>query len=160
MPEYPFGVDELNKELEEEFDFNPEDTLDEEDFEELKEASLERSFFPITTLICAILKDFTDIFSLGILGTFINIIAWAVIRLYVIKRPNYIKRRLNRRYIGTIITEFIPLVNIFPSWTYFVWRAYSMEHKRLDQIFTAMEKIALTKAQAPPILTKIAERNL
>ena len=142
MPnQYPFGLSDLNKELEEEFE--PGEELEEEDFEEIKTEIPKRPSFPTITLIFAILKDFGDLVTLGILGTITNIIAWIVIRLYLFKKVGFIKRALYRQYIFALILEFIPFINMIPQWTIFVLRAYAKEHKKIDQILTAIEKLII-----------------
>ncbi len=142
MPDqYPFELSDLNKELEEELE--PGEELEEEDFEEIKIEVPTSPSFPIGTLIVAIIKDAIDIFSLGILGTFTNIIAWIVLWLYVRKRMGFIKRRLYRKFITRLLAEFTPFVNMFPWWTFFVLRAHATEREKLNQILTTIEKLII-----------------
>ena len=142
MPnQYLFGLSDLNKELEEEFE--PGEELEEEDFEEIKTGTLKQSSFPIITLIFAILKDFIDLVTLGILGLITNIIAWIVISFYLSGKVGFIKRWLYRRYIFALILELIPFINMIPQWTIFVLRAHATEHKKIDQILTAIEKLII-----------------
>lgn len=136
---YSFSLGELNKKLEDEFGF--EEGLEEEDLEEMQAGELKQSSFPTIPLAFAVLKDFVDLVSLGAIGTLINVLAWIVIRLYLFRKVGFIKKWLYRRYIFTLILEFIPFINCIPQWTIFVLRAYATEKKRINQIFTAIEEL-------------------
>lgn len=139
--QYPFELSDLNKELEDEFE--PGEELEEEDFEEIKTETPNRPSFPIITLTFAISKDFIDLVSLGLLGTFTNIIAWLVIRFYLLGKMGFMKRYLYKKYIFTLILEYLPFVNMIPQWTIFVLRAHATEYKKINQILTAIEKLIL-----------------
>jgi len=139
--EYPFNLSELNKELKDEFKMSEE--LEEEDFEELKVNLPKKPSFPVMTFCFALLKDFIDIVSLGIIGTIVNILAWIVISFYLFRKVSFIKRYLYRKFIFTLILEFIPFINMIPQWTIFVLRAYAKEKKNIDQILTAIEKLLI-----------------
>jgi hypothetical protein len=142
MPnQYPFELSDLNKELEGEFD--PGEELDDEDFEEIKAELPKRSSFPVRVFICALIKDLLDIASLGLLGTFFNIILWIIITKYLWGKIGFIKKWMYRRYIFTRILEFIPWINMIPQNTIFVLRGYAKEKKQIDKVLTAIEKLII-----------------
>jgi len=152
MPNYNFGVEELNNELGDELEG---EEFTNEDFEELKVEGLpKKSSFPVMVLTLAVLKDFFDLVSLGLLGILTNIIVWIAIRIYLLKKVGFIKRWLYKKYIFTIILEFIPFVSMIPQWTFFVLRAYAKENKHVDAVLEAVERLLLREAGAP----KIAQR--
>jgi hypothetical protein len=154
MPEdYPFSVEELNQELADEL--GPGEELQIEDFEEIKIEGLpERPSFPIMVFILAVLKDFTDLLSFGLLGVLTNIIAWIAIRMYLFRKVGFIKRWLYKRYVFTLILEFIPFISMIPQWTIFVLRGYAKEKKRVDEVLTAVERLLLKEAGAPEIFER------
>lgn len=161
MPnQYPFSLSDLNNELEGEFE--PGEELGEGDFEELKANPPKRPSFPVLTFCFALFIDFAFIISLfvslGILGSIINIIAWIVIRLYLFRKVGFIKRWLYRRFIFTLIVKFIPIINGVPQWTIFVLRARAMEHKKIDKILTAIEKLIIRSATGGGLKSKALER--
>ena len=139
--EYSFELSDLNKELEGNFEIGEE--LEGEDFEELKVSPPKRPSFPIFIFICAVAKDILDIISLGLLGTFTNIIVWIIIRLWLFRKVNFIQRMLYRRYVFAWIIEFIPFFNWIPQWSIFVLRAHATEYKKIDQILTAIEGLII-----------------
>lgn len=141
-PGYPFELSDLNKELEDEW--GPGEELDEDDFDELKtEGVSKKPSFPVLTFGFALIKDFVDIVSLGTLGIFLNIIAWIVIRMYLFKKMGFMKRYLYKKYIFTLILEYIPFISMIPQWTIFVLRAHAAEHKKIDQILTSIENLII-----------------
>jgi hypothetical protein len=138
---FSFQLADLNRELEGEFP--PGQELDESDFEQIKLGDLRRPSFPATTFLCAAIKDSIDIASLGWLGTLTNGAMWIIIKKYLWGKTNFIKRRLYRRYIFTVILEFVPWINTFPQNTFFVLRSYATEKKEIDRVLTAVEKLIL-----------------
>lgn len=135
--QYPFGLSELNKEL----GWEGEEALAENDIEEIKANLPQRPSFPIFTFFCALLKDFIDIASLGILGIFTNIIIWIVISVYLWGKVGFVKKLLYRRIIFVIILEFIPFINMIPQWSVFVLRGYFGERKKVNQVLEAIESL-------------------
>ena len=130
-------LSELNKEL------GVGEELTEEDLIELENVPKKETPFPIFTLIFAILKDLIDFLTFGFIGTITNIVAWIVIRLYLFKKINFIKRFLYKRFILTYILEYVPFINIFPFWTFFVLRAYATEKGKINQVLNTIEKIIM-----------------
>ncbi len=142
MPvQYSFDVSDLNKELEDTFE--PGEELEEEDFEELKVNPPKTPSFPFFVFTIALIKDFVDLPTLGILGIFTNIFAWIVIRIYIFRKVNFVKRWMYRRYIFTFILEFIPFINMIPQNTIFVLRAYAKEKKQINAVLEKLENLII-----------------
>ena len=144
MPQiFNFNVNNLNKELE--YEMEPGQELEEEDFEELQARMPQRPSFPTGVFLVALAKDSIDIFSVlftfGLLGTIVNIFAWIILRIWLMGKVSFIKQRLYRKFIGRVVWEFVPLLNIVPWWTIFVFRAYALENETLNKIFGAVERL-------------------
>lgn len=140
---FNFNVNDLNRELE--YEMEPGQELEEEDFEEIKASVPQKTTFPTGVFLVAVAKDFIDIFSViftfGLLGTIVNIFAWIILRLWLMGKVGFIKRRLYRKFIGRLVWEFVPLLNIVPWWTIFVLRAYAIENEEVDKILSAIERL-------------------
>lgn len=144
MPnQYPFGVSELNKELKDELEIGEE--LGEEDFEEIRINLPTRPSFPIHIFTLALIKDISDIYSVGLLGTFTNIIAMLVIRLWLFGKVGFIQKYLYKRFIFALILEFIPFINVIPQWSFFVWKGHFKERKRIDKILESIAKLIIQR---------------
>lgn len=135
--QHSFGANELNNEL----GWEGDEALTEDDIEELKINPPKRPPFPILVLLFALVKDFSDIISLGLLGIFTNIIGWFVIRIYLFGKVGFIKKILYRRFIFTFILEFFPFINMIPQWSVFVVRGYFSEIKKIDQVLETIESL-------------------
>jgi len=136
--DHPFTLEDLNRELENVTPVGEE--LQQEDFEEIIAKPPKRSSFPYFILTIAVLKDFFDLISLGFFGIILNIFAFIALRIWLLGKVGFMKRYLYRRYIFTLILEFIPFINMIPQWTIFVLRGHAKENKKIDEILTVMEK--------------------
>ncbi|MEK7175016.1 MAG: hypothetical protein AAB722_01610 [Patescibacteria group bacterium] len=123
--------------------------LEEEDIENAKINRPEKSDFPWLTVFLAVFKDISDIpgelLTFGLWGTVTNIIAAIVIFIYLYGRVGFVKKRLYRKYIFTVIIEFIPFINWIPQNAFFVMRAHATENEKLDKLFNYLENLAKGK---------------
>ena len=134
-----------------------EEELTEEDREEISARAPKRPSFPVFIFSLAIFKDLGDLVSLGFLGLITNIFAAIAIRLWLMGKMGFIKRKLYKRMIIPFVLGFIPFANyIVPEWTVFVVRAHLQEYKKIDSILNAMESALQTlTAQRTPHRTEI-----
>ncbi len=147
--DYPFGLEELNKEMGDELE--PGEELSDEDFEEIKIEGLPsgRPSFPLITFTSSALIDVFNIFTLGFLGIITGVIAIIIIRIYLIGKYGFIKRWVWKRAMMRLGVKSIPVLGPFLlSWSFFVLRAHSKNYKRIDQILTAAEKLIIEGARA------------
>jgi len=71
----------------------------------------------IVTLLLSLFKDFSDILDLGTLGTIINIPVTIALFITFWGMGQTIRKFVIKRFIGAIILEFIPFLNIIPLYT-------------------------------------------
>lgn len=118
------------------------DGLTQEDLDDIEIRPPRRPHFPVFIFSLALLKDFGDVVSLGLLGTITNFLVSGIIWLWLIPKSSFIKKRLYKKIIFPVILEFIPFLDAFPATTFFVLRAHLMEYKKIDRIIKILEKIA------------------
>lgn len=71
----------------------------------------------IVTLLLSLFKDFSDVLDLGTLGTVINLPVTIALFITFWGLGNRIRKLVIRRFIGAIILETIPFLNIVPVYT-------------------------------------------
>lgn len=119
--------------------------ITEEELEKIKEGEIEEPVFPYMVFTAAIIKDLIDIVelfgivTLGLIGTTINIFMAPIIYTYVAKNLSLSKKKLYKRLIGKALAEFIPILSSFSFWTFFVWRAYKGEKRRMEKAINFLE---------------------
>ncbi len=142
MPqEYPFGFEDLNKELEDELE--PGEEFTQEDWDEIEIRGVpKRPSFPFLTFVFAVLLDVVNLFGLGFLGIITGIIAIVMVRMYLIGKYNFIKRWMWKKALLRLGIKSIPILGPFLlSWSFFILRAHSKNYERIDKILTAIEKL-------------------
>ena len=106
-------------------------------------------------LALAIIKDFVDIASIeigGLAGSLLNIaVTWALFTATVLQGSYIIKfiiKKMWKWLASSAIAEFIPIINIFPSWTISVllmWRAVKKkireDQAKMDAVIEDMESL-------------------
>jgi hypothetical protein len=113
----------------------------EEDIEEVKINPPERPEFPFLIFMLALFKDIADWVTLGIGGTIINIIAVPIMFFYLSGKVGFVKKRLYKKYVFTMILEFIPFINFIPQNTIFVVRGYLSEIEQVEKILGFLENL-------------------
>ena len=140
---------ELNEALGPDGDFSDDETI------EIHGKGLQSPSFPAGVFLCALIKDLLDIFgylftfaTLGFLGIIIipilwslNIIIWLMLSTWLSGKVGSVKRTLYRRFIYSIIFEFI--AGFIPWWTIFVLIAHGKEKETTAKILAVFEKLAL-----------------
>ena len=147
--EFSFSAEDLNQELEDEL--NSGEEFSAEDVEELKIEGVpkHRPSFPLVTFASAVLIDTVNIFTGGFVGIITGIIAFILVRIYLIGKYGSIKRWIWRRALIRLGVKSIPVLGaLLLSWSWFVWRAHAKNYKRIDQVLRAVEQLLLKKAKA------------
>jgi type IV secretory pathway TrbL component len=140
--EYPFQLQDLNRELESEIEEG--DEIDEEDFEEIKRKAPEPPSFPIATVILALLIDTVKLFTFGFLGIVTALAGFILVRIYLMGKMSFMKRFLYRKTVVAAAKNLIPVVGAFlGSWTWLILRAYGKQKERTGQIIDAVERLIL-----------------
>lgn len=120
--------------------------LTEEEIEGVRNGDIKEPIFPTMVFTAAILKDFIDIiellgvFTFGIIGSIMNVFMVPLIYNYVNNNLNLSKKVIYKRFIGKAIIEFIPVLEGFSFWTFFVWRAHRNEKKKMEKVLSIMNK--------------------
>ena len=70
-----------------------------------------------TVLFLSAIKDFVDLVTLGTIGTLINIFVTFALIIFFLGKRSILRRLLIRFFIGPMIVEMIPFLNIFPTYT-------------------------------------------
>lgn len=137
-----FSREELNQELANDSELGVEG-LDEEDFETIEiEGVPERPGFPTITFIFAIILDLVKIISLGFFGWLASLLGFILVRVYLIGKMSFLKRRMRRKFAAQAFKGSIPILSIFlGSWTFFVLRAHAKNYQKIDKIISTVEKL-------------------
>ncbi|MBI2052299.1 MAG: hypothetical protein HYT38_01295 [Candidatus Sungbacteria bacterium] len=118
------------------------DGINPEDVETAKNNRLEPPIFPVIIFCLAVVKDITDMVSLGTIGIIVNIIVAPVFFFYLWGKVGFIKKKLWRWLISTIVLEFIPGISFVPMSTIFVLRAHATERKKIEKVLNFIESFA------------------
>ncbi|MEK7565216.1 MAG: hypothetical protein AAB394_01910 [Patescibacteria group bacterium] len=119
--------------------------ITEEEIEAVRKGDIKEPVFPVMVFTAAILKDLIDIiellgvFTFGIIGSIMNVFMTPLIYAYV-NKLSLTKRFIYKRLIGKAIIEFIPVLESFSFWTFFVWRVYNREKKKMEKVLNIMNK--------------------
>tara|TARA_Y100000310_G_scaffold279462_1_gene298578 strand:+ start:86 stop:418 length:333 start_codon:yes stop_codon:yes gene_type:complete len=92
--------------------------------EKKEEAPIENPF-PILVFFVALLKDLTDVVSLGVLGPITSLLCALIVWPWVQKQRRRKRSKTLSWFIITILFGMIPLANILPDFTFFIWKQYS-----------------------------------
>lgn len=117
------------------------DGIVQKDIEEAKINPPKKPDFPFLIFMLAVFKDIADWVTLGIGGTIINIIAAPIMFFYLSGKVGFVKKRLYKKYIFTMILEFIPGINFIPQNTIFIVRGYLSEIEQVDKILNYLENL-------------------
>lgn len=117
------------------------DGIVQEDIEEAKINPPKKPDFPFLIFLLAVCKDIADWLTLGIGGTIINIIVAPIMFFYLSGKVGFVKKRLYKKYVFTMILEFIPGINFIPQNTIFIVRGYMSEIEQVDKILSYLENL-------------------
>ena len=81
--------------------------------------------FPLFVFLIALLKDIVDIFSLGFLGPITSLLSGLIVWPWVQAQRRRKRSKTLSWFLITIIFGMLPLANILPDLTLFVWKQYS-----------------------------------
>ncbi len=113
-----------------------------EDIEGAKINIPEKPEFPFLIFMLAVTKDIVDWVGLGVAGTIVNIIVAPIMFLYLRGKVGYVQKWIYRKYVFTMILEFIPFINLIPQNAIFVIRAHLKENEQVDKVLTFIESSA------------------
>lgn len=125
-----------------------EEGIDTEHIEAAKIDKPEKPDFPFIIFALALAKDIGDWLSLGVGGTILNIIVVPIMFIYLRGKMGYVKKWVYRRYIFTMIIEFIPFINWIPQNAIFVVRAHLKEHEQIDKLLSFVESFLEGKVKS------------
>lgn len=116
--------------------------INKEDIEIAKNSQPESPNFPVMVFCLALVKDITDMASLGTIGIIVNIIVAPVFFFYLWGKLGFVKKRLWRWLILTVVAEFVPGISFIPMSTVFVLRAHATERKQIEKMLNFIESFA------------------
>ena len=121
------------------------DGVNEEDINAVKNGEAEPAGFPFIVFSAAVVKDIVDIASLGMVGVLMNIVFVPILYIYLRKEARYmknLKKWVARRVVATLGAELVPIVNMVPWWTIFVYKVYKKRKGQTERIQNFIESFA------------------
>ena len=121
------------------------DGIEQEDIDAAKSGNLEHPNFPITVFSAAVTKDIINIAGVvtaGFLGTVTNIIFTPILYVYLrkeIRVMKSLKKQATKRFIVAGTGETIPVINMIPWWSVFVYQTYKKRQQHHGKILNFVE---------------------
>jgi hypothetical protein len=119
--------------------------ITEEEIESVRKGDIREPVFPYIIFTAAIMKDTIDIieilgvFTFGIMGIITNMFMVPLVYNYVNQNLSLSKKFIYKRLIGKAIIEFVPYLEGFSFWTFFVWRVHKKEKKKMEKALNFIE---------------------
>ncbi len=131
--------------MDNELDILEAEGITEEQLAAIKSGEMEEPPFPHMIFFAALTKDIIDVIealgvvTVGIIGMIINIFMVPLIYNYVNQNLSLSKKLIYKRLIGKAVVEFVPYLEAFSFWSFFVWRAHKNEKKKMEKVLNLMQ---------------------
>lgn len=121
------------------------DGISPEDVEAAKNGNLEPAKFPFIVFSVAVTMDIINIVDVGTASTLINILFTPILYVYLRKEVRHmksLKKWVGKRAAAVLGGELIPVVNVIPWWSFFVYKVYKKRCQQTEKIQNFIESFA------------------